>query len=139
MTAPTEDGEGAARAMRAALADAGMTGADVDHVNAHATSTPLGDAVEARAIAAVCGSEVPVTATKSMTGHMLGAAGGVEAAVCVLSLRDQVLPPTINLAQADVDLNIVTGRARPAALRTVLSNSFGFGGTNAAVLFKTAC
>jgi 3-oxoacyl-[acyl-carrier-protein] synthase II len=139
MTAPAEDGDGAIRAMQAALNDADLTGADVDYVNAHATSTPLGDAVEARAIAAVCGEQVVVSATKSMTGHMLGAAGGVEAAVSILALQDQVVPPTINAENPEIALDIVPHHARPLALQTVLSNSFGFSGTNAALVFQKAC
>ncbi len=141
MTQPPEGGEGAMRCMRNALRDAGMNPDEVDHINAHGTSTPLGDRAEADAVRGAFGEHarnIPVTSTKSMTGHLLGAAGGVEAVFSVLTLRDQVIPPTINLASMDegIDLDIVANTAREARVRSVLSNSFGFGGTNGTVIFR---
>jgi 3-oxoacyl-[acyl-carrier-protein] synthase II len=139
MTLPDESGGGAQRCMRLALADAGLPPNAVDCLNAHATSTPAGDPVEARAIRAVFGSHtdrLPVSATKSMTGHLLGAAGAVEALLCVRALETSLVPPTINLEHADPEciLDHVLGKARPAAVRVALSNSFGFGGTNASLV-----
>ncbi|MFZ2620871.1 MAG: beta-ketoacyl-ACP synthase II [Alphaproteobacteria bacterium] len=137
MTTPSVGGDGAQRAMRAALAEAKLEGKNVTMVSAHATSTPTGDSIECAAIAAVCGTTVPVTATKSMTGHMLGAAGSVAAAAAVLGLRDEVIPPTINLTNRDpaCTVNIVAGQAVRAPLTSALVNAFGFGGTNAALVF----
>ena len=146
VAAPPEDGNGAARAMRAALAWAGIAPGDVDYVNAHATSTPLGDLVELRALREVFGAHaeqggeggLSVSSTKSAMGHLLGAAGAVEAIVCMLALRDQVVPPTLNLAAAPEGferMDLVPRAARQRPVRTALSNSFGFGGTNAALLF----
>jgi 3-oxoacyl-[acyl-carrier-protein] synthase II len=137
---PTENAEGAQRCMRLALEDADLTIADVDHVNAHATSTPAGDSSEARAIRAVFGAHtdsLPVSATKSMTGHLLGAAGAVEAMFCIRALETGILPPTINLEDVDPDcaLDHVANEARRATIRVALSNSFGFGGTNACLVF----
>ncbi|MEM7408955.1 MAG: beta-ketoacyl-ACP synthase II [Myxococcota bacterium] len=137
---PTEDAEGAQRCMRLALEDADLQPNDVGYLNAHATSTPAGDPTEARAIRAVFGShadQLPVSATKSMTGHLLGAAGAVEAALCVRSLETGLIPPTINLDQPDpaCELLHVANQAMEAKLSVVLSNSFGFGGTNAALIF----
>ncbi len=139
ITLPEEAGEGAARCMRLALADAGVVPADVLHLNAHATSTPAGDVVEARAVRAVFGAhadDLAVSATKSMTGHMLGAAGALEALFCIRALEAGLLPPTINLDRADPegDLDHVANKARPSRARVALSNSFGFGGTNAALV-----
>jgi 3-oxoacyl-[acyl-carrier-protein] synthase II len=139
-TAPPPDGGGAALAMRRALDDAGVSPADVSHINAHGTSTPLNDVAEARAIRSVFGSAadgVAVSSTKGVTGHLLGAAGAVEAAFSVLAIRDGVVPPTANLEQLDpeIDLDVVAGDSRDREVRSVLSNSFGFGGQNAALLF----
>ena len=137
---PTESAEGAQRCMRLAIEDADLELGDVGHVNAHATSTPAGDSSEARAIRAVFGAHadsIPVSATKSMTGHLLGAAGAVEALLCIRSLETGLLPPTINLDDVDTDceLDHVIGEARRAEIRVALSNSFGFGGTNACLVF----
>ncbi|HZM36707.1 MAG TPA: beta-ketoacyl-ACP synthase II [Burkholderiales bacterium] len=135
MTAPPEDGDGGYRAMRNALKDAGLAADRVDYINAHGTSTPLGDVAETKAIKRLLGahaSRVAVNSTKSMTGHLLGAAGGVEAVLSALALRDQVSPPTINLRNADpeCDLDYVPNEARRMRIGVALSNSFGFGGTN---------
>ncbi|HXV35985.1 MAG TPA: beta-ketoacyl-ACP synthase II [Myxococcota bacterium] len=140
---PTEDGEGAQRCMRLAIEDAGLGPRDVDHLNAHATSTPQGDTSEARAIRAVFGDHtdrVAVSATKSMTGHLLGAAGAVEALFCVRALQTGILPPTINLERPDpaCELDHVANKAREVRVRVALSNSFGFGGTNASLVFGRA-
>lgn len=141
MTQPMENGEGAARCMRNALRDAGLDPAQVDYVNAHGTSTPAGDVAEVRAIKAALGDharKTAVSSTKSMTGHLLGAAGGVEAIFSVLAIRDQVAPPTINQFTADpaCDLDFVPNQARPMKIDVAMSNSFGFGGTNATIVFK---
>jgi 3-oxoacyl-[acyl-carrier-protein] synthase II len=138
---PSEDGEGAARCMRLALADAGIEPSRVDYLNAHATSTPAGDLAEARAIRTVFGRHVdrlPVSATKSMTGHLLGAAGALEAIFCIRALETGVLPPTTNLENPDPEcaLDHVANQARRAQPRIALSNSFGFGGTNASLVFS---
>jgi 3-oxoacyl-[acyl-carrier-protein] synthase II len=140
---PTESGEGAQRCMSLAIADAGLNPSDVDHLNAHATSTPQGDPSEARAIRALFGDHterLSVSATKSMTGHLLGAAGAVEAFFCVRALQTGILPPTINLDQPDpeCELDHVANKAREARIRVALSNSFGFGGTNATLVFGRA-
>lgn len=140
MTAPLEDGSGAARAMKNAMKDAGVCADEVEYINAHGTSTPLGDIAETRAIRLALGdsaSRTMISSTKSMTGHLLGAAGGIEAVFSVLALRDQIAPPTINLEFPDpqCDLDYVPGAARQARLKTALSNSFGFGGTNATLVF----
>ena len=137
---PTENAEGAQRCMRLALEDADLERSDVGYVNAHATSTPAGDSSEARAIRAVFGAHadsIPVSATKSMTGHLLGAAGAVEALLCIRALESGILPPTINLEDVDTDceLDHVANDARRADIRVALSNSFGFGGTNACLVF----
>jgi 3-oxoacyl-[acyl-carrier-protein] synthase II len=139
MATPTENAEGLQRCMRAALSDAGVAPADVDYLNAHATSTPAGDPAEARAIRAVFGSHadhLAVSSTKSMTGHLLGAAGAVEALLTIRALETGLLPPTINLDRPDpeCDLDHVANKARPARARLALSNSSGFGGTNAALV-----
>jgi 3-oxoacyl-[acyl-carrier-protein] synthase II len=141
ISAPCEDGDGAIRVMRTTLKDAGVEPSVVGYVNVHGTSTPRGDVVEVIAIKAVFGDHarrMAISSTKSMTGHLLGAAGGLEAGVTVLALRDQVLPPTINVQNQDplCDVDVVANRARPTALEYALSNSFGFGGTNGALLFK---
>jgi 3-oxoacyl-[acyl-carrier-protein] synthase II len=141
ITQPAEDGNGAYRVMQAALRDAGIEASQVGYVNAHGTSTPLGDAIETLALKRVFGDhakKVAVSSTKSMTGHLLGGAGGLEAGISALALRDQKLPPTINYAHPDpaCDLDYVPNRARSADVEYALSNSFGFGGTNAALLFK---
>ncbi len=141
MTAPPEDGEGAARCMKIALADAAVNPGDVDYINAHGTSTPLGDRAESDAVKTVFGDHayrLKVSSTKSMTGHMLGAAGGAEAVFSVLSIRDGILPPTINLDHPGegCDLDYVPNEAREEPVDIVLSNSFGFGGTNGTLVFK---
>jgi 3-oxoacyl-[acyl-carrier-protein] synthase II len=143
MTAPQESGEGARLAMTNALADAGLRPEQVDYINAHATSTPLGDLAETVAIKRAFGDhayKVAVSSTKSMTGHLLGAAGAVEAIFSVLALRDQVAPPTINYDTPDpgCDLDYVPNRARPMKMEVALSNSFGFGGTNGTLIFRKA-
>ena len=140
MTAPSEDGDGAFRCMRNALKDAKLETSAVDYINAHGTSTPLGDVAETRAVKRLLGAragKVAVNSTKSMTGHLLGAAGGVEAVLSVLALRDQVSPPTINLRTPDpeCDLDYVPNAARKMPIRVALSNSFGFGGTNGTLVF----
>ena len=141
ITQPAEDGDGAYRVMRASLRDAGVEAHQVGYVNAHGTSTPLGDAIETLALKRVFGEharKLAVSSTKSMTGHLLGGAGGLEAGISVLALRDQKLPPTINYAHPDpaCDLDYVPNHSRAADCEYALSNSFGFGGTNAALLFK---
>ena len=141
MTQPSEDGDGAYRVMRASLHDAGIAPSEIGYVNAHGTSTPLGDALETVAIKRTFGEDakkIPVSSTKSMTGHVLGGAGGIEAGVSVLVLRDQILPPTINYENPDpaCDLDYVPNQARKKSLQYALSNSFGFGGTNASLVFK---
>lgn len=141
MTATPDDGEGACRAMQMALAQAGITPGQVEHVNAHATSTQVGDRSELRAIRTVFGQGAgpAVSATKSATGHLLGAAGGLEAIFTVLALRDQVAPPTLNLDRPDAEalgVDIVSGQARRLRIAHALSNGFGFGGVNASVLFR---
>ena len=140
MTAPPEDGDGGFRSMRNALRDAGLDADRVDYINAHGTSTPLGDIAETKAVKKLLGERAPkvaVNSTKSMTGHLLGAAGGVEAVFTVLALRDQVSPPTINLRTPDpeCDLDYVPNKARKMPIRVALSNSFGFGGTNGTLVF----
>ena len=141
MTQPSKGGEGAARCMRNALQDAGLNPEDVDYVNAHGTSTPVGDVAETMAIHKAFGahaSHLAVSSTKSMTGHLLGAAGGIEAIFSVLSMRDSVIPPTINLdnQDSDCDLDYVPNVARQATVNVAMSNSFGFGGTNGTLIFK---
>ena len=131
------------RVMKAALKDAKLSPDDIGYVNAHGTSTPLGDAIETTAMKRLFGErainkKLPVSSTKSMTGHLLGGAGGLEGGICVLALRDQILPPTINQEKPDphCDLDYVPNVARKATVDYALSNSFGFGGTNAALIFK---
>ncbi len=141
MTSPSENGRGAATCMRNALLSAGMNPEDIQYINAHGTSTLAGDIAETQAIKSVFGQyagSLPVSSTKSMLGHLLGAAGAVEAIVCVMSLHDQVITPTINLDNPDpqCDLDYVPGTSRNVRLNAVLSNSFGFGGTNGSLIFK---
>ena len=141
VTAPAEDGDGALRVMEAAVEQAGIAPEEVDYINAHGTSTPFNDRIETLAIKRCFGDHarrLAVSSTKSMTGHLLGAAGGVEAGIMALTVREQVLPPTINLENADpdCDLDYVPNVKRPASLEYGLSNSFGFGGTNASLLFR---
>jgi len=141
ISAPLEDGAGAAACMRLALAEAQLEPQDIGYINAHGTSTRLNDVSETAAIKSVFGEQAyatPVSSTKSMTGHLLGAAGAVEAIFCMLALRDGMLPPTINQETPDpaCDLDYVANRARPAKIRAALSNSFGFGGHNACLILK---
>ena len=141
ITQPAENGDGAFRVMRAAIKDAKLSPDDIGYVNAHGTSTPIGDVLETIALKRVFGErakKVPISSTKSMTGHLLGGAGGLEAGISVLALRDQILPPTINLDIPDpqCDLDYIPNHAREASVEYALSNSFGFGGTNAALIFK---
>ena len=141
MAAPPEDGDGAVRCMQMALDDAGLVPEDIDYINAHGTSTPLNDVVETRAIKTVFGghaNKLAISSTKSMIGHMLGGAGGVESVFLALSIRDQIIPPTINLENPDpeCDLDYVPNKAREAVINAAISNSFGFGGTNAVLAMK---
>ncbi|HXR62804.1 MAG TPA: beta-ketoacyl-ACP synthase II [Rudaea sp.] len=142
ITSPSEDGDGAARCMSSAMKDAGLNPEQIGYINAHGTSTPAGDLAESQAIKRCFGEQakkVMVSSTKSMTGHLLGAAGGVEAIFCVLAMRDSVVPPTINLDQPGegCDLDYVPNTARQARVDVALSNSFGFGGTNGTLVFRT--
>jgi len=139
MTQPAPEHEGGFRVMRNALRDAGLDASVVGYVNAHGTSTPIGDTLEAHAIRNLFGKKIPVSSTKSMTGHLLGGAGGLEAGVTVLALRDQILPPTVNLENQDPGtdgMDFVPNQARKAQFDYAMSNSFGFGGTNGALLFR---
>ena len=141
MTSPPEDGVGAALSMTNALTDAGMNISDIHYINAHGTSTKAGDLAECRALKKVFGHNsqgLAISSTKSMIGHLLGAAGAVEAIFSILAIRDQVAPPTINLDQPDdeCDLNFVPHKAQSINIDGVLSNSFGFGGTNGSLVFK---
>jgi 3-oxoacyl-[acyl-carrier-protein] synthase II len=141
VTAPPDDGDGAFRVMRNAMRDAGIQPYQVDYINAHGTSTEVGDRAETAAIKRAFGDhayKVAVSSTKSMTGHLLGGAGGIEAGISVLALRDQIAPPTANLENPDAgcDLDYIPLRARPMKIEYVLSNSFGFGGTNGCLIFK---
>ena len=141
ITQPAEGGDGGYRVTMAALKDAKISADDVSYVNAHGTSTPIGDAIETTALKRVFGErakKVPISSTKSMTGHLLGGAGGLEAGISVLALRDQILPPTVNYENPDpeCDLDYVPNQARKTAVEYALSNSFGFGGTNASLIFK---
>jgi len=141
ITSPSDDGDGPRRVMLKAIKDAGVTPQDVDYINVHATSTPVGDRIETMAIKRAFGDhayKLAISATKSMTGHLLGGAGGLEAAITALAVTHQIIPPTINYEVPDpaCELDCVPNEARPAELTYGLSNSFGFGGTNAALLFK---
>jgi 3-oxoacyl-[acyl-carrier-protein] synthase II len=141
VTAPSENGDGAFRVMRNALRDAGIEPARIDYINAHGTSTAMGDRIETMAIKRCFGEharKVAVSSTKSMTGHLLGGAGGLEAGITVMAIRDQMAPPTTNFETPDpeCDLDYVPNHARPMRIDYALSNSFGFGGTNGALIFK---
>jgi 3-oxoacyl-[acyl-carrier-protein] synthase II len=141
ITQPAEGGDGGFRSSLAAINDARITSEDVSYVNAHGTSTPMGDSIETVALKRVFGDrakKVPISSTKSMTGHLLGGAGGLEAGISVLALRDQILPPTINQEVPDpaCDLDYIPNHSRKTEVEYALSNSFGFGGTNASLLFK---
>lgn len=141
MAAPPEDGDGAVRCMQMALDDAGLSPADIDYINAHGTSTPLNDVVETRAIKRVFGDhaqKLAISSTKSMTGHMLGGAGGIESVFTALAIKNEIIPPTINLENPDpeCDLDYVPNQAREMKIRAAMSNSFGFGGTNAVLIMK---
>ncbi|HLJ88639.1 MAG TPA: beta-ketoacyl-ACP synthase II [Candidatus Angelobacter sp.] len=140
ITQPAEEGEGGYQVMTNAIRDAKISPADIDYVNAHGTSTPIGDLLETKAIKRTFGdgTKVAVSSTKSMTGHLLGGAGGLEAGITILTLRDQILPPTINLENQDpeCDLDYVPNVARKAPVNIALSNSFGFGGTNGSLIFR---
>jgi len=141
ITQPAEGGDGGYRVSNAALKDAGISADDVSYVNAHGTSTPIGDAIETAALKRVFGErakKVPISSTKSMTGHLLGGAGGLEAGISILALRDQIMPPTANYEKPDpaCDLDYIPNHARKGEVTYALSNSFGFGGTNASLIFK---
>ena len=141
ITAPAEDGDGGFRAMRAAIKDAGIDVSEIDYINAHGTSTPLGDEIELGAVTRLLGNaakDLTMSSTKSATGHLLGAAGAIESAFTVLAIRDQIAPPTINLDNPSVEteIDLVPNKAKPMKIDIALSNSFGFGGTNASVVFK---
>jgi 3-oxoacyl-[acyl-carrier-protein] synthase II len=141
IAAPPEDGAGAARCLRMALQDAGLKPDDIDYINAHGTSTPLNDRCETQAIKTVFGEHakrLAISSTKSMTGHMLGAAGGIEAAFTALTIKDQIAPPTMNLQEAspECDLDYVPNQARKMEIRAAVSNSFGFGGTNGVIVMQ---
>jgi 3-oxoacyl-[acyl-carrier-protein] synthase II len=141
ITAPAEDGDGAVRCMQAAIRRAGIAAGDIDYINAHGTSTPLGDEIELKAVERLVGNaagRIAMSSTKSSIGHLLGAAGAVEAIFCLLAMRDQVVPPTINLDNPSVAtaLDLVAHRAKNRSVDIALSNSFGFGGTNASLVFR---
>jgi 3-oxoacyl-[acyl-carrier-protein] synthase II len=141
ITAPTPDGDGAYRCMSMAMKRAGITASDLDYINAHGTSTPLGDEIELGAAQRLLGnaaSKVSMSSTKSSTGHLLGAAGAVEAIFCLLAIRDNVAPPTINLDNPSVDtaIDLVPQKPRQREIKVALSNSFGFGGTNASIIVQ---
>jgi 3-oxoacyl-[acyl-carrier-protein] synthase II len=143
ITAPAEDGDGAVRCMQAAIRRAGISAEDIDYINAHGTSTPLGDEIELKAVERLVGNaggRIAMSSTKSAIGHLLGAAGAVEAIFCLLAMRDQVVPPTINLDNPSVAtaLDLVPHRAKNRPVNIALSNSFGFGGTNASLVFRRA-
>jgi 3-oxoacyl-[acyl-carrier-protein] synthase II len=140
ITAPAEDGDGGFRAMKMALKRADMSASDIDYVNAHGTSTPLGDEIELRAVERLFGNataKMSMSSTKSSIGHLLGAAGAVEAIFSVLAIRDQIVPPTLNLDNPSVEteIDLVPHKAKKREVKAALSNSFGFGGTNASLIF----
>ena len=144
ITAPHPEGLGALNVMKSALEDAGMVPEDVDYVNVHGTSTPLGDVAETKAIQGVFGDhayDMNISSTKSMTGHLLGAAGAIEGIACILAIKHGIIPPTINFKNTDEaldsKLNFTFNKAQKRTLRAALSNTFGFGGHNASVLFKS--
>jgi 3-oxoacyl-[acyl-carrier-protein] synthase II len=141
ITAPSPDGDGAFRCMSMAIKRAGITAGDIDYINAHGTSTPLGDEIELGAVQRLVGNaagKLSMSSTKSCIGHLLGAAGAVEAIFSILAIRDRIVPPTINLDNPSVDtpIDLVPHKARERAIDNVLSNSFGFGGTNASLIFR---
>jgi 3-oxoacyl-[acyl-carrier-protein] synthase II len=141
ITAPAEDGDGALRCMTAAVRRAGISPGEIDYINAHGTSTPLGDEIELKAVERLVGNaagRVSMSSTKSSIGHLLGAAGAVEAIFCLLAMRDQAAPPTINLDNPSVAtaIDLVPHKAHRRSIHIALSNSFGFGGTNASLLFR---
>jgi 3-oxoacyl-[acyl-carrier-protein] synthase II len=141
ITAPAADGDGGFRAMKAAIKDAGIEPADIDYINAHGTSTPMGDEIELGAVERLMGNaaaKLTMSSTKSATGHLLGAAGAIEAAFTCLAIRDQIAPPTINLENPSVEtpIDLAANKAKPMEIKIAMSNSFGFGGTNASVVFK---
>lgn len=140
LTSPSPEGEGAAEAMKMAIRDAGLNPEDVDYINAHGTGTPYNDLFETRAVKTVFGSDtkVPISSTKSMTGHLLGAAGAIEAIVCLKAINDGFVPATINyqIPDEELDLDYVPNQGREAEVSVVLSNSLGFGGHNGTLLFK---
>ena len=141
ITSPSEDGDGGFRVMRNALKDAGLQPQQIDYVNAHGTSTPVGDRIETAAMKRLFGehaSKVAISSTKSMTGHLLGGAGGLEAGITIMAIRDQIAPPTMNYETPDpeCDLDYTPNKPRPMKIDIALSNSFGFGGTNGALVFK---
>ncbi|MDP3658554.1 beta-ketoacyl-ACP synthase II [Phenylobacterium sp.] len=141
ITAPADDGDGGFRAMQAAIKDARIDPSDIDYINAHGTSTPLGDEIELGAVTRLLGQaagKVTMSSTKSATGHLLGAAGAIEAAFVCLAIRDQIAPPTINLENPSVEtpIDLAANKAKPMSIEIAMSNSFGFGGTNASVVFK---
>jgi 3-oxoacyl-[acyl-carrier-protein] synthase II len=143
ITSPTEDGDGAYRCMTAAIKRAGIAPSDIDYINAHGTSTPLGDEIELKAVERVLGNaaaKLSMSSTKSETGHLLGAAGAIEAIYSMLAMRDQVAPPTINLDNPSVEtaIDLVPNKAKERPIDVVLSNSFGFGGTNASLVLRRA-
>jgi 3-oxoacyl-(acyl-carrier-protein) synthase len=140
MTAPEPNGDGARQALLSALSDAGLGAADIDHVNAHGTSTPLNDAVEGKVLRELLGGHATVTSTKGVVGHALGAAGAIEAALTTLTVQTGMVPPTANLESQDpeVDLDVVAKSARPQRVDVAVSNSFGFGGQNAVLVFTAA-
>jgi 3-oxoacyl-[acyl-carrier-protein] synthase II len=142
ITSPAEDGDGAFRCMVSALKRAGLAAADLDYINAHGTSTPLGDEIELKAVERLVGNaatQLAMSSTKSSIGHLLGAAGAVEAIFSVLAIRDQIVPPTLNLDNPSVStpIDLVPHRAKPRPVSVALSNSFGFGGTNASLVFRS--
>jgi 3-oxoacyl-[acyl-carrier-protein] synthase II len=143
ITSPAENGDGAYRCMSAALKRAGISAGDIDYINAHGTSTPMGDEIELRAVERIAGNaagRLVMSSTKSATGHLLGAAGAIEAIFSILAMRDQIVPPTLNLDNPSVEtaIDLVPHKAKPHKINIVLSNSFGFGGTNASVIFRRA-